>query len=103
VARLVVVSNRVPAISERVQQSGGLAVVLEEALKEETLWFGWSGRVVPSTSETPMVSTKSNITMATIDLGEEDYRRFYVGFSNSSLWPLLHYRLGLVEYVAWAG
>ena len=30
-ARLVIVSNRVPPASKREQQAGGLAVVLEEA------------------------------------------------------------------------
>ena len=44
-ARLVVVSNRIPAIAERGQQTGGLAVALEDALKREALWFGWSGRI----------------------------------------------------------
>ena len=44
-ARLVIVSNRVPVPArKREQQAGGLAVVLEEALKGEVLWFGWSGR-----------------------------------------------------------
>ncbi|MFZ5671398.1 MAG: trehalose-6-phosphate synthase, partial [Pseudomonadota bacterium] len=43
-ARLVIVSNRVPVPSKREQPAGGLAVVLEEALKGEVLWFGWSGK-----------------------------------------------------------
>jgi trehalose 6-phosphate synthase len=98
-ARLVIVSNRMPAIGERGQQTGGLAVALEEALKREALWLGWSGRVVEETSKTPALATRGKITLATLDLGAEDYQRFYVGFSNSILWPLLHYRLGLVEYV----
>ena len=28
----------------------------------------------------------------------ENYDNFYNGYSNASLWPLLHYRLDLVEY-----
>ena len=98
-ARLVVVSNRVPSIAERGQQTGGLAIALEEALKREALWLGWSGRVGAATSEVPAMAVKGKITVATLDLGEADYQRFYVGFANSILWPLLHYRLGLVEYV----
>lgn len=98
-ARLVVVSNRVPSIAERGQQTGGLAVALEDALKREALWFGWSGRIAETTSEAPTMTLKGRITIATIELGQEDYQRFYVGFSNSILWPLLHYRLGLVDYV----
>jgi trehalose 6-phosphate synthase len=98
-ARLIVVSNRVPAIAERGQQTGGLAVALEEALKREALWLGWSGRIAEATSAEPIVTKKGRITLATLDLGSEDYQRFYVGFSNSILWPLLHYRLSLVEYI----
>jgi trehalose 6-phosphate synthase len=97
-ARLVIVSNRVPPASKREQQSGGLAVALHEALKGETLWFGWSGRIARETEEKPSIATRGNITFATIDLGETDYRHYYTGFANSSLWPLLHYRSGLVVF-----
>lgn len=97
-ARLVIVSNRVPAYGDRKEQSGGLAVALDEALKQETLWFGWSGQTAETTSATPVLSQRRSVTLATIDLGEEDYRRFYVGFANSSLWPLLHYRTGIMDF-----
>jgi len=97
-ARLVIVSNRVPAPARREQQAGGLAVVLGEALKGEVLWFGWSGRRTSETSTKPIFSTRGSTTVATIDLGEEDYQRYYAGFSNRSLWPLFHYRTGLVAY-----
>ena len=43
-ARLVIVSNRVPLPSERGPRAGGLAVALADALRPGTLWFGWSGR-----------------------------------------------------------
>ncbi|MFS8665628.1 MAG: transcription-repair coupling factor, partial [Limnochordales bacterium] len=33
-----------------------------------------------------------------IPLTEQDYAEYYLGFSNSVLWPLFHYRLDLVEY-----
>lgn len=97
-ARLVIVSNRVPAYGDRKEQSGGLAVALDEALKQETLWFGWSGQTAAETGSTPTLTQRRAVTLATIDLGAEDYRRFYVGFANSSLWPLLHYRTGIMEY-----
>jgi trehalose 6-phosphate synthase len=97
VARLVIISNRVPAVVEG-QQAGGLAVALEDALRHEALWFGWSGRITETTSDVAAVAQKGRITIATADLGREDYDDFYVGFSNSTLWPLLHYRLGLVEF-----
>ncbi|QIG49613.1 trehalose-6-phosphate synthase [Nordella sp. HKS 07] len=97
-ARLVIVSNRVPAPARRDQTAGGLAVVLEEALKGDVLWFGWSGRRVPEASSKPSSATRGTITFATIDLSESDYQSYYAGFANRSLWPLLHYRTGLVAF-----
>lgn len=96
-ARLVIVSNRVPVPGKR-EQPGGLAVTLEEALKGEVLWFGWSGKRKEAASPIPSIVGKGNITFATIDLSEADYREYYAGFANRSLWPLFHYRTGLVAY-----
>jgi trehalose 6-phosphate synthase len=98
-ARLVIVSNRVAPPSERQQKAGGLAVALKEALKGDVLWFGWSGQIGQETSTTPTITEGKRLTVATIDLGEQDYKHFYVGFSNSTLWPLFHFRLGLVDFL----
>jgi trehalose 6-phosphate synthase len=38
------------------------------------------------------------ITYATLDLTEEEYCAFYVSFANGALWPLLHFRLGLLSF-----
>lgn len=97
-ARLVVVSNRVPMPSERGPRAGGLTVALEDAVKRGGLWFGWSGMVTEQTSAAAKLARKSSVTYATIDLSKNDFERFYVGFANSTLWPLLHFRLGLVEF-----
>ncbi|HMK67396.1 MAG TPA: trehalose-6-phosphate synthase, partial [Stellaceae bacterium] len=32
------------------------------------------------------------------DLGEDDHAQYYNGYCNGTLWPLLHYRLGLMEF-----
>ena len=46
--RLVIVSNRVPAVRDRAQPAGGLAVALRDAVQgQECLWFGWSGQQIP--------------------------------------------------------
>ncbi len=96
-ARLVVVSNRVPPPRERAQLAGGLAVGLRDAItSRDTLWFGWSGK--QSTSTRLAVSQSGRLAFATIDLTEAQYRGFYRGFSNGMLWPLLHGRLGLSEF-----
>jgi trehalose 6-phosphate synthase len=98
VARLVVVSNRLPLPSERGPRAGGLAVALADALRPGSLWFGWSGRRVETPAATPALARADGITYATIDMTEAEYRAFYVGFANGALWPLLHFRLGLMTY-----
>jgi trehalose 6-phosphate synthase len=96
--RVVVVSNRVPLPSDRGPRAGGLAVALAEALRPGSLWFGWSGRRTARSGRQPELQNARGVTYATIDLSETDYRLFYAGYSNGALWPLLHYRLGLVNY-----
>ena len=98
--RLVIVSNRVPAVKERSAAAGGLAIAMRDAVaRRRKLWFGWSGRTTHHETRTvPAVTRVGWADLATIDLSEQDYSGFYVGFSNSMLWPLLHYRSGLSEY-----
>ena len=98
-ARLVIVSNRVPPPKAKgAASAGGLAVALQSFVEPGTLWFGWSGRVSERTTSQARLVEGGGVTYATIDLGADDYDRFYVGFANSSLWPLLHFRLGLMRY-----
>ena len=97
-SRLVVVSNRVPLPSERGPRAGGLAVALADALRPGTLWFGWSGKRSSQPSTTPQVQRADGVDYATLDLTEADYRGFYVNFANGVLWPLLHFRLGLMTF-----
>jgi trehalose 6-phosphate synthase len=97
-SRLVIVSNRVPLPSERGARAGGLAVALADALRPGSLWFGWSGRRSARGGGVTHVQRSDGITYATIDISEADYQSFYVNFSNGALWPLLHSRLGLLEF-----
>jgi trehalose 6-phosphate synthase len=94
--RLVVVSNRV-ALPDRGAQAGGLAVALKGALAStQGVWFGWSGKVAsPGPAST---IEHEGVTYVTIDLGKADHQEFYNGFANGVLWPILHYRLDLVEF-----
>ncbi|MHB1303489.1 MAG: alpha,alpha-trehalose-phosphate synthase (UDP-forming) [Acidiphilium sp.] len=97
-SRLVVVSNRVSLPTERGAKAGGLAVALADAMIPGSLWFGWSGKRSAGNSEKATIVEHRDLTYATVDLSESDYRRFYVGFANGSLWPLLHYRTGLLDF-----
>jgi trehalose 6-phosphate synthase len=97
-SRLVVVSNRVADLRDPAQ-AGGLAVAVLDALTSRGgLWFGWDGKTVPpGTSVAPHIEEVSGVTTVTLPMTPRDYREYYAGFSNSVLWPLLHYRLDLIE------
>ena len=96
--RLVIVSNRVPETSRGQARAGGLAVALASAVRKGDLWFGWSGRVSDAPSPEASLTRRNGIGYATIDLSKPDYDRFYVGFANSTLWPLFHFRPAYMQY-----
>ncbi|MBA3495468.1 MAG: alpha,alpha-trehalose-phosphate synthase (UDP-forming) [Gammaproteobacteria bacterium] len=98
-AKLVIVSNRVILPRERSARAGGLALGVGYALRRYGgLWFGWSGKVEEETSTAPQIVSSGNVTYATINLGHDDHAHYYSGFSNTTLWPLFHYRLGILEF-----
>ena len=87
-ARLVIVSNRVPSPRERGPLAGGLAVALKDAIQHrETLWFGWSGKTTTATAESAHVTRTGGVTYALLDIGEKDFRGYYQGglFPQSSI------------------
>jgi trehalose 6-phosphate synthase len=97
-ARLVIVSNRVPPPRARGVQAGGLAVALKDALgRREVLWFGWSGQTSDDPPPPDSVTTGRR-TFVTTDLTPDEERLYYTGYSNGTLWPLLHYRSGIFEF-----
>lgn len=98
-SRLVVVSNRVANLHDP-GQAGGLAVGLGDALQARGgIWFGWDGKIVgQGTRVPPQIEKVDRATTITLPLTNKDYREYYAGFANSVLWPLLHYRLDLVEF-----
>ena len=98
-SRLVVVSNRVAVTPDAKTRAGGLAVALQDALRQHGgVWFGWSGKVVPQTTAEPTITKDGAITYATVDLSRKNSAEYYNGFANRSLWPLFHYRLDLTAF-----
>jgi trehalose 6-phosphate synthase len=97
--RLVVISNRVADLT-RTTQSGGLAVALSDSLKSRGgVWLGWDGETrEPGEDLAETVAQVGSVTTITAPLTTPDYQEYYLGFSNSVLWPLFHYRLDLVRY-----
>jgi trehalose 6-phosphate synthase len=97
-SRLVIVSNRV-AIDSGQHDSGGLAVAIRAALeKSGGVWFGWSGKVDSAPASEPQLVAAGPLTYATLDLSQRDYDEYYLSFANRVLWPLFHFRAGLVDY-----
>ncbi|HTJ65284.1 MAG TPA: trehalose-6-phosphate synthase, partial [Alphaproteobacteria bacterium] len=98
-SRLITVSNRVGIPTPGTTRAGGLESALREALeKDGGVWFGWSGEVTAERSERPGIQKKGKVTYATVNLSQDDYDQYYLGYANRTLWPLLHSHLGLVEF-----
>jgi trehalose 6-phosphate synthase len=99
-ARLILVSNRVTVPREGgPKRAGGLEVALAPVLKEtSSVWFGWSGNVVPADAVATQTIERGNSAYVVTDLSEEDYQEYYNGFANRVLWPVLHYRIDLTEF-----
>ncbi len=90
--RAVVIANRLPVSWDAKKREwrtspGGLVSALTPILKEtKGVWIGWSG--MPDTQFEPF--DHSGIRQMPIDLSQEEYDDFYVGFCNGTLWPLYH-------------
>ncbi len=90
------VSNRVALPGE--SRAGGLAIALKAAMEESGgLWFGWSGRIAAESGHMHEIDA-GNVRYITVDLSEQDRDDYYNGFANRTLWPLLHFRMDLVDY-----
>jgi trehalose 6-phosphate synthase len=100
-ARLLIVSNRIALPGEQAARAGGLAVAIREALRKYGgIWIGWSGETVDEAEDELRIqaSGSGRISVATLDLTKEEQELYYAGFSNSVLWPLCHYRVGLMDF-----
>ena len=94
-SRLVAVSNRIPLGDS---PSGGLVVALDDALRSSGgLWVGFSGETAETPSEELTFHEGAAFRRASFDLTPEDHDSYYLGFSNSVLWPVCHSRADLMR------
>ena len=93
--RLVAVSNRIPLGDN---PSGGLVVALEDALRTSGgLWVGFSGETVDEPSDDLTFHEGAAFGRASFDLTPQDHDEYYLGYSNSVLWPVCHGRADLMR------
>jgi len=102
--RLLVVSNRLPiVIGEENGEwgispgTGGLVTALAPVMKSrDGIWIGWPGcgEEAPLTQLFDRFHTAEGYRLGAVTLSEEEVDRYYLGFSNESLWPLFHDLLG---------
>ena len=96
-SRLLVVSNRLPVSLVKEQgdwkakrSSGGLATAMDPILKQAGgLWIGWSGTQGDETAEALKVLREEQSCIA-VPLPADVVDKFYEGYANQALWPLLH-------------
>ncbi|HYG40512.1 MAG TPA: bifunctional alpha,alpha-trehalose-phosphate synthase (UDP-forming)/trehalose-phosphatase [Cytophagales bacterium] len=106
-SRLIIVSNRLP-ISVKIEDgkfsyepsAGGLATGLKSFHEtEKTLWVGWPGQTFEEDDEQKYIVKKlSKDNLIPVFISEDDYKDYYEGFSNRTLWPLFHYFWTYTEY-----
>lgn len=99
--RVVIVANRLPvslkgrgAALRVIPSIGGLSSALDGVRRTTRgRWFGWHGREAPlKPAERRLLAGNPDWSgLEAMDLSSEDVRRFYFGYSNGVLWPVLHY------------
>ena len=102
---LINVSNRLPVTVEEdrfTKSSGGLVAALEGLPEEQykTKWIGWPGAAFPEENRRQEIARKlaEEYGCVAVFLSQEEATEFYEGFSNSSIWPLLHYLPNYLRY-----
>jgi trehalose 6-phosphate synthase/phosphatase len=106
--RLIVASNRLPVVIDKENNqwgiqpgSGGLVTALNPILKKNNgLWIGWPGvgRGAPIKRLLDQFGSEQGYKLVGIPLSQQEIERYYWGFSNGTLWPLLHDLLGYCKF-----
>ena len=103
--KIINVSNRLPISYGKVikKSSGGLVSALKGLGSDfEFTWIGWSGVGVETENKKKEIEKKlATFNCHPVHLSKKDVEAYYDGFSNSSLWPLLHYMTVYSNYDDW--
>ncbi|KAK5265175.1 Trehalose-6-P synthase/phosphatase complex synthase subunit [Exophiala xenobiotica] len=106
--RLIVVSNRLPVTLKQNDEgkydfnesSGGLASGMSGVKRDvEMLWYGWPGMELPPSEEADITRTlRGKHSAVPVPVDDDLAELYYNGFSNSTLWPLLHYQPNAIRF-----
>ncbi|HEX8520974.1 MAG TPA: bifunctional alpha,alpha-trehalose-phosphate synthase (UDP-forming)/trehalose-phosphatase [Tepidisphaeraceae bacterium] len=94
--QLINVSNRLPVtVGDEIKKSSGGLVAALEGLSEKDLslnWIGWPGAEIEDPQRQQEIERilVEQHQCTPVFLSKAEVEGFYEGFSNSSLWPLLH-------------
>ncbi len=99
--RLLIVSNRLPLTTRRAGtewhadlSSGGLVAALTPVMERaKGLWIGWPGDAPTGDTDgrdALLRSWEKQHRFVAVDLPPRITRAFYEGYSNNTIWPLLH-------------
>lgn len=102
--KILNVANRLPiTVGEEItKSSGGLVSALEgvSGSDYDLRWIGWPGHACKSPEEERELeeTLSERFGYKPIFLSAEEISDYYDGFSNSSLWPILHYNANYMRY-----
>jgi trehalose 6-phosphate synthase/phosphatase len=102
-ADIISVANRLPVtIGKKIKKSSGGLVSAMEGLKgnHNLKWIGWPGASVKSPKKAADIEQqlRDDYGCIPVFLTKKEVTDYYHGFSNSSLWPLLHYMGNYVRH-----
>ena len=115
IEKLLIISNRLPVSVSKVngklvfkKSDGGLATGLGSIKKPtQKVWLGWPGiasEKLNNSEKKKVVSELAKYHCVPVFLSEKQVDNFYLGYSNTTIWPLFHYFTQHTEYRAryWA-
>ncbi len=97
-SRILLVSNRLPVTIQKTNTGldfrssvGGLATGLQSVQSDqEILWIGWPGTVAKEDRKEAETGLIQQHNYAPVFMSERLVEKFYEGFCNRTIWPLLH-------------
>ncbi len=101
--QLFIVSNRTPVSLEKdglsITAGGGLVAGLSSAHSStKSVWIGYCGESPGKQHQKVREQLLSEYRVISVPLEAAQYKKYYEGMANATIWPLCHYSPTLIEY-----